>query len=622
MFLKAYSKTKTLEGDQRLYYKLCESYRTADTVRHHIILNLGLLEQLPLIEDKKKLGIRISELVQQSRMGAINLFPPETDVIEQLAQKFFQEIKDNKRLDLSSERRVHAIDTESVENKDVVEIGAEWLCSQTLDKLGVASFLQSKNWSDEQIQLAYTHIISRAVYPASELKTSRWIKQNSGVCEITNYPIQKITKDKLYGISHCLYQVKDALEQHLSHKTNELFDITDTIYLLDLTNTYYEGAMRTSHIAKFGKSKEKRNDARLIVLALVINQYGFPKYSHLFEGNIADAKSLQEIIHMLISRTCELPHKPVIVMDAGVASESNLQHLAALGFDYICVSRKKYKDYTLDGQPHTITDNTQKIITLQKIKPKKITDNVIRVHSTGKALKENSMHQQFCERFEKGLDAIQQSLTKKSGIKQLGKVHQRIGRLKQKYKSTHQHYNIELIVNGTIATELKWQKINTHNNNGYYYIRTSLQNIDEHTQWIIYNTLREIESTFRCLKTDLDLRPIYHKTDAASMAHLHLGLLAYWVVNTIRLQLNANNIHTQWSEIVRVMNTQKLVTTTMKNEYEQIITIRQCSEPITEVEKIYQALHYKLRPFGRKKSVVTPSHIFENATRSRQDNPG
>ncbi len=67
-----------------------------------------------------------------------------------------------------------------------------------------------------------------------------------------------------------------------------------------------------------------------------------------------------------------------------------------------------------------------------------------------------------------------------------------------------------------------------------YLLRTNLNEKEEQTQWKIYNTIREIEYTFRVLKTGLDLRPIYHKTDVASMAHLHLGLLAYWVVNTIR----------------------------------------------------------------------------------------
>ena len=137
-------------------------------------------------------------------------------------------------------------------------------------------------------------------------------------------------------------------------------------------------------------------------------------------------------------------------------------------------------------------------------------------------------------------------------------------------------------------------------------MRTNLDEKDEQTQWAIYNTIREIEASFRTLKTDLDLRPIYHKTDAGAMAHLHLGLLAYTVVNTIRHQLKQKGINNEWRDITRIMNTQKMVTTTLVNQYGQIIKIRQCSEPIPQVETIYNALGYKHKPFARKKFVVPP----------------
>ena len=121
------------------------------------------------------------------------------------------------------------------------------------------------------MNLALTQIISRAVYPASELKTSKWIKENSAVCEVTNYPVQIITKDKLYTSALKLFSVKDAMESFLSTKTNELFDLQDKIFLYDLTNTYFEGQKSGSQLAQFGRSKEKRSDAKLVVLALVVN---------------------------------------------------------------------------------------------------------------------------------------------------------------------------------------------------------------------------------------------------------------------------------------------------------------------------------------------------------------
>jgi hypothetical protein len=101
-----------------------------------------------------------------------------------------------------------------------------------------------------------TQIVSRAVYPFSENRTTRWIKENSAICEITGYPIEKITKDKLYKSALDLYKIKDSLEKHLSQKTNELFDLQDKIYLYDLTNTYFEGRKVKSEIAKFGRSKD------------------------------------------------------------------------------------------------------------------------------------------------------------------------------------------------------------------------------------------------------------------------------------------------------------------------------------------------------------------------------
>lgn len=151
-----------------------------------------------------------------------------------------------------------------------------------------------------------------------------------------------------------------------------------------------------------------------------------------------------------------------------------------------------------------------------------------------------------------------------------------------------------------------------------YLLRTNLNENDEHTKWTIYNTIREIEATFRVLKTDLDLRPIYHKTDAAAMAHLHLGLLAYWAVNTICHQLKHKGIKNEWRDIVRIMNTQKLVTTTMENDCEQQIIIRQFSKPEEQVKELYDAVKYKTKPLSRKKSVFPLKYFSKKVTIENQ----
>src|SRR5450759_5773037 len=166
-----------------------------------------------------------------------------------------------------------------------------------------------------------------------------------------------------------------------------------------------------------------------------------------------------------------------------------------------------------------------------------------------------------------------------------------------------------------MATRLIFQKkagVTIDDKAGIYFLRTSLNGKEEQTLWMIYNAIREIESTFRVLKTDLDLRPIFHKTDDASMAHLHLGLLAYWLVSTIRYQLKQQGIHHDWSEIVRIMNTQKSVTTTIENHKNETIQIRQCSQRANRAGKtdIRQAQIYSC-PFSSKKIRVAPCRVFK-----------
>ncbi len=121
------------------------------------------------------------------------------------------------------------IDVDTMVHKDTKEIGSEWLCYNTWQKLKIDDVLRSKGWTEQEIQLAQTQIISRAVYPGSELATARRIKENSAICELTGFDEGKINKDRLYRGALKLYQVKEELEGHLSKRTNELLDIKDKI---------------------------------------------------------------------------------------------------------------------------------------------------------------------------------------------------------------------------------------------------------------------------------------------------------------------------------------------------------------------------------------------------------
>ena len=619
MFVKPLVKYNKSTKQRYNIYQLCESFRLDGRVRHRVIIGLGKLDELPGEEQKKLLGKQIEELL--TFQGNKLPFCQVDETVEKLAHYYFGEIKKKGRYDFGKgSPDWQTVDLSTLKNKDAREVGAEWLCKQAFDQLGMATFLQNKGWAADDISLATTHIISRAVYPASELKTVPFIKENSAICEITGFDKDKVTKDKLYKISHGLYSVKDGLENYLSKRTDELFDLDDKIILYDLTNTYFEGRMKNSKLAKFGRSKEKRKDARLIVLAVVINPEGFLKYSNIFEGNMADSKTLGTIVNVLSKQTSFSDRKPTVVIDAGIATDGNLKMLKSKGYGYMCVSRSNLKEYRADtdSTPVEIKDKRDQPIELMKVKVGEDDDKYLWVKSKAKAMKEDSMNGLLSQRFEEGAQSIKEGINKKGGTKKLDKVFERIGRLKQKYPSVHKYYDIAVEDDGkgtvtTISCNHK-QGEDTGKNAGIYFLRTTLDESDEQTLWSIYNIIREIEYTFRVLKTDLDLRPVYHKTDGAAMAHLHLGILAYWLVATIRYQLKQKGYKHDWREIVRTMNTQKCVTTNVENTRRQIISVRQCTEPEQKAKHIYNLMGYKTVPFYRKKSVVVPVGNFKNDT--------
>lgn len=624
MYFKATYRYNPKTNKSDWYFRLVESYRNnLDEVRQRTILSVGFLDelsgdQIDLIQ--KGINDRVSG---QTRLFNDSLVK---DYIEQIYQRLIKE----KKIDIllkDTGKDYETIDLNTLKNKNVREVGAEWMALQTIKQLGIDKFLKDRFWCDEDISLALSHIVSRAIYPASELKTVSFMQDNSSICELTGYDFEKLTKDNLYQISKKLFKEKQGLEWFLSKTTNELFDLQDRIILYDLTNTYFEGEKRKSHLARFGRSKEKRSDCPLIVLALVVNIEGFVKYSSIYQGNMTDSQTLGDMIDQLRLATSQSDSRAIVVIDAGIATADNLSLIRSKGYDYVCVSRsnlKKYKEVA--GSPTvSVKDKKNRTVELVRLQSESDSEYFLKVTSPSKMHTESSMKSLFQQRFEDGLECVAKSLSKKSGVKRYDKVCERIGRLKQKYPSIHRIYKIDIIKDDKdICTSINWEQIprlaiQKQEECGVYFLRSNLKESDEKMIWTIYNSIRNIESSFRTLKTDLDLRPVFHKSDEATQAHLHLGLLAYWVVNTVRFQLKKQKINSEWREIVRIMNTQKCITTTAINVKEQLVSVRRCSEPEDKVKQIYDALKFKHAPFIRKKSVVPKLILEKNKPPSNQD---
>ena len=251
MYFRSSIRRNPATGQIDSYCRLVESYRNErDRVCHRTLLNVGFLTGLITVDELNQVRRIICKRYQDIKGGdeLFDIHENNPQKVIELADKLWNERIEKHRIDIGQKqkkeptiRQRHTVFEESIRHPYVREIGGEWLCHQALEQLKLSNFLSNTGFSEEETRLAITQIIARAIYPASELETARWIRENSALCSVTGYPIEKITKDKLYKSALKLFSEKEKIERFLSIKTNQLFDIEDKIYLYDLTDTCFEG---------------------------------------------------------------------------------------------------------------------------------------------------------------------------------------------------------------------------------------------------------------------------------------------------------------------------------------------------------------------------------------------
>ena len=619
MFIKAVQKRKSGTNENPLYFRLCESYRDSfGKTRQRMIMALGYMEDLPLWADKQELCRCLNDMVLRGQHPLC-----ENSHIIELANHFYQKLIDSNKIvsirdtegsnQKDSERRKReeiTIKLATLSNIDPKEVGAEHVAVSCLERLQIDRFLSGKRWSTEEIKLAKVQIAARAIYPFSEYKTVRVLQENSSLCELIGIDPELVTKDKLYRSANRLYELHHELENWLSNRVRSLFGVENKILLFDLSNTFFEGRMQGSSLAKYGRSKEKRSDCKQVVFAAVVNTQGLLVRTQIYEGSTGDCSTLQEIIQSIEGTGLPASEKKIIVMDAGISTRENLQFLKENNYHFITVARSSQTAYEeLPGEFKTVEDNKGQCIKLKRVKGIKTDDTLLLVESKGKALKEESMYERSCALFEENLQAIHVGIHKKGGTKKRDKVNERIGRIKQRCPSVWSDYEISLSYDEKDnVTAIEWKKNArkqeiANSKHGRYLLQTDLDENREETIWEFYNVIRVVEETFRVLKTDLDIRPIYHKTDDGTKGHLHLAILAYWVVSCSRYQLKREGVKSDWSEIVRILSTHKIVSTRMEQTNGEWIEIRQCTQPNVNVTEIYEALKLRNEPCRRRKFV-------------------
>ena len=604
MYIRKTQCQKKKAGGHYFTYRLVESRRTEKGVRQRTLLNLGVDFSLPR-EQWPDLTKRIEDILG----GQQSLLDIDSD-IERLAQGYAsriiisdQDVSDPDNIDYRE------VDLDSIEMSRPRSVGGEHVTLEALRFLGLDEKLGELGFNGPQTAAAIGTIIGRACAPGSELATHAWLRERSGLGELIDYDFEGLSLYGMYQVSDQLLGKKAALEQYLYERERSLFGLQETITLYDLTNTYFEGQCKANALAAHGHSKEKRSDCPLVTLGLVLDSSGFPKRSHVYEGNVSEPATLSEMIHKLHSTGMPALQKPMVVMDAGIATQDNIDWLNNHQYPYLVVSRKKHREFD-ESESTIVKQDADCTVKVQKVIDDETGETLLYCHSSQREKKERAIGTLFSRRFEDALQHLDDGLTIKRRLKKYDKVVEKIGRLKQQFSKAAKLFTVTVTKDDKSgnAAKITWQRKpapdTTDTYPGVYCLRTSQTGWDESRLWKTYTMLTDLEAVFRSLKSELGLRPIHHQIAKRVSGHLFITVLAYHLVHTIRFRLKQMDNHSSWSSLRKILSTQSRVTVSMQCKNGSTVHVRKSTRPEPNQQEIYSALGLKSHPGRSIKTTI------------------
>jgi len=609
MFIRRTQTRNRTSGEPYVTFRLVHSERVGSAVKQTTLLNLGSHFDLPQVH-WPALAQRIDELVHGQASMLEATLPEE---VQAFAQRFAAQIIARKpavpslgaaptvRADRAAPApakaakppsgpprspasqagelaRYQEVDLDSLELVDPRSVGVEHAALSAMRQCGLEDKLSELGLNRPQIAAAVGNIVARMAQPGSERATHAWLKDTSALGELIDYDFEKMDLNRLYRASDALYKHCDALQEHLFGQARSMFGLgPQTITLYDLTNTYFEGVAAGVSKAKRGHSKECRGDCPLVTLAMALDGSGFVRRVQFFAGNASEPTTLQGMLTGL-----DAAPGATVVMDAGIATEANLTWLREQGYHYVVVSKLRERQFdpalaTEVQSAGEVTIQLQRVLDAQG-------HVLLYCHSPAREEKDRAIDTAKASGLEAALTKLQAGLSKPRGT-DVATFMQRLGRAKQRFARAAQHYEITVATDpeGKLVTAITWVKRikpgSAAAHPGVYCLRTTLVDQDNATLWRTYIMLTELESVFRSLKTDLGLRPVFHRIDRRVEGHLFISVLAYHFVHTLRLQLKAHGVNDSWNTLRQALATQRRVTVTMQRRDGHAVHVRKATRP-------------------------------------------
>jgi transposase len=511
MFLRANLRNK--DGKDHTYWSLVETVRTPDGPRQKTLCYLGELNSsaqarwLTTVEVFNERGE-----TRQLKLFPSHVAPPPDD--PQVARVLLNKV----RLERTRQFGSCFLGLELWKRLEL-----DRFFEQTVDR-------QSADvpWSRVAALLA----INRLCAPGSELAIEQRWYPSTALDDLLEIAEGKINDTRLYRCLDRILPHKTKLERHLKERYGALFGAEFDVLLYDLTSTYVEGAAEKNPMVRRGYSRDHRPDCEQLVIALIVNNEGFPFSYETFDGNRADVSTMETILRMVERKYGKA--RRIWVFDRGIVSEENLAAIRKRGGQYLTgTPRSQMKQFEVE----LLQDDWTRVrpeVEVKKVAIPQGEETYILCRTSGRKEKEKAIRNRFSNSMETALKGLAKAIAT-GRLKDRNKMERRLGKIQARHPQVNDLYDLHL--RDTVeGVRLIWQIKEDRKNwresrEGAYLLRTNLKAETAEELWAKYMQLTEAEASFRALKSELSIRPLFHQLEPRVKAHVMVAFLGYalWV---------------------------------------------------------------------------------------------
>lgn len=608
--------SRVYKGKTYTNHLLVESVQTPKGPRQRAICSLGSLEPAP-----REQWLALAHKLQSALQGQLSLESPQIDTVVQTRLRGTQ--TGRRRQQRGARLSVHSslvieVDADRVNMEQAREAGPVHAGHQMWRQLGLDAIVSRAGLSKRACIVSEAMVLNRLIFPLSEHAMPDWIRRTA-MGDILGVDFSELDENALYRNLDRLHPNRGQIEGELAEQEKTLFNLDDTVYLYDLTSTYFEGLAERNPQAKRGYSRDKRPDCKQVVVGLVLDRDGFSKAHEVFDGNVQDRSTVDEMLTVLERRTGKKPGSTVIV-DRGMAYEENLKQIRGRGHHYIVAGRQPERNQWLDEIERE--EDWEEVVripsprnpfqkkTRVEVKRRQKGDEVyILCRSEGRQDKDRAIREAHEQKLIEDLVRLRKRI-EKGHLKKTEKIHQAIGRLKERYPRVARYYRMEYDAE---QRNLSWnedveKKAVAEKLDGSYVLKTDRQDLTADEIWRTYILLTRVEEAFRDMKTPLMERPIFHHLKNRTQTHIFLCVLAYHLLVAIEKRFLDQGIHTSWWSIRQQLSTHQVVTVVLPTTDGRVLKIRKGTVPEPVHREIYTTLKIPLEVMKPVKTWQEETH--------------